>query len=156
MDDQRPGFMFLEWCPETFDLANYGQEYHLNCNFAQTRSFWIVFLWHLHCCCCSAQLCPTLYDPMDCSTPGFRVLNPLPEFAQTHVHWVGDGIQPSHPLTPPSPVALSLSQHQSLFKWVSSSYQVVKILELQLQHQSFRWIFKLFLFAINWFDIHAV
>ena len=92
MDDQRPGFMFLEWCPETFDLANYGQEYHLNCNFAQTRSFWVVFLWHLHCCCCSAQLCPTLYDPMDCSTPGFPVHYQLPEPTQTcPLHWL------SHP-----------------------------------------------------------
>ena len=55
--------MFLEWCLGTFDLANYGQEHHLNCNFAQTRSFLVVFLWHLHCCSCSAQLCPTLCDP---------------------------------------------------------------------------------------------
>ena len=63
----------------------------------------------------------------------------LPECTQTHVHWVGDAIQPSHPLSPPSPPALNLSQHQGLFKWVSSSHQVAKGLEFQLQHQSFQW-----------------
>ena len=61
---------------------------------------------------------------------------------QTHVHWVGDAIQASHPPPSPSPPALSLSQHQSLFQWVSSSQQVAKVLELQLQHQSFQWIFR--------------
>ena len=76
---------------------------------------------------------------MDCSMPGFPVLYYLPEFAQTHVHRVGDVIQPSHPLSPPSP-AFNLSQHQDVFQWVSSSHQVVKVLELQLQHQSFQWI----------------
>ena len=63
----------------------------------------------------------------------------LPEFTQTHIHWVGDAIQPSHPLS--SPPAFNLSQHQSLFQWVNSSHQVTKVLELQLQHQSFQWIF---------------
>ena len=68
------------------------------------------------CCCCSvAKSCLTLCDPMDCSTPGFPVLHYLPEFTQTHVHWVGDAIQPSHPLLLPSP-ALNLSQHQGLFQ----------------------------------------
>ena len=84
---------------------------------------------------------PTLCDPVDCSTPGFPALHHLLEFTQTHVHWVGDAIQPSHPLSPPS-LAFNLSQHQSAFQWVSSSYQVAKVLELQLQHQSFQWIFK--------------
>ena len=94
------------------------------------------------CCCCSvAELCLTLSDPMDCSMPGFPVLHYLPEFAQTHVHWVSDAIQPSHPLSSPSP-AFSLSQHQGLFQWVSFSHQVAKGLELQLQHQSFQWIFR--------------
>ena len=65
--------------------------------------------------------------------------SPTPEFTQTHVHWVGDAIQPSHPLSSPSPPALNLSQHQGLFKWLSSSHQVAKVLELQLQHQSFQW-----------------
>ena len=63
----------------------------------------------------------------------------LPESAQTHVHWVGDAIQPSHPLLSPSPPALNLSQHQGLFQWVSSSHEVAKVLEFQLQHQSFQW-----------------
>ena len=66
----------------------------------------------------------------------------LPEFAQTHIHWVGDAIQPSYPLSPPSPFALNLSQHQGLFQWVISSHQVAKVLELQLQHQFFQWIFR--------------
>ena len=81
-------------------------------------------------------------DPMDCSTPGFPVHHQLPELAQTHVHWVGDAIQPSHPLSSPSPPALNPSQHQGLFKWVSSSHEVAKVLEFQLQHQSFQWIFR--------------
>ena len=79
-----------------------------------------------------AQSCPTLCDPMNCSTPGLPVHHWLPEFTQTHVHWVGDAIQPSHPLSSPSPPALNLSQHQGLFKWVSSSHQVAKVLEFQL------------------------
>ena len=87
----------------------------------------------------AAQLCPTLCDPMNRSTPGFPVHHQLPEFTQTHVHWVGDAIQPSHPLSSPSPPAFNLSQHQGLFKWVSSSHEVAKALEFQLQHQSFQW-----------------
>ena len=67
---------------------------------------------------------------------------PFLEFTQTHVHWVGDAIQPSHPLLSPSPPVLNLSQHQGLFQWVSSSHQVAKLLELQLQHQFFQWIFR--------------
>ena len=88
------------------------------------------------------QSCLTLCDPMDCSTPGLPVHHQLPEFTQTHVHWVGDAIQLSHPLLSPSPPAFNLSQHQGLFKWVSSSHQVAKILEFQLQHQSFQWTFR--------------
>ena len=83
-----------------------------------------------------SQSCPILCDPMDCSIPGFSVHHQLPELAQIHVYWVGDAIKPSHPLSSPSPV-FNLSQHQGLFKWISSSHQVVKVLELQLQHQSF-------------------
>ena len=86
-----------------------------------------------------AQLCLTLCDLMDCSTPGLPVHHQLPESIQTHVHWVGDAIQPSHPLSSPSPPALNLSQHHGLFKWVSSSHKVAKVLEFQLQHQSFQW-----------------
>ena len=79
---------------------------------------------------------------MDCSTPGFPALQWLLEFAHTHVHWVGDAIWPSHPLLPSSPLAFNHSQHQGLFQWVSSSCQVAKALDLQLQHQSFQWIFR--------------
>ena len=89
-----------------------------------------------------AQLCLTLCDPMDCSTPGLPVHHQLPEFTQIPVHWVSDAIQPSHPLLSHSPLAFSLSQHQGLFQWVSSSHQEAKILELQLHHQSFQWIFR--------------
>ena len=89
-----------------------------------------------------AQSCPTLCDPMNHSTPGLPVHHQLLEFTPTHVHWVGDAIQPSHPLSSPSPPALNLSQHQGLFHWVSSSHQVAKVLELQLQHQSFQWTFR--------------
>ena len=86
-----------------------------------------------------AQSCPSLCDPMDCSMPGIPVHHQLPEFTQTHVHRVGDAIQPSHPLSSPSPPAFNLSQHQGLFQWVSSSHQVAKVLEFQLQDQSFQW-----------------
>ena len=82
-----------------------------------------------------------LCDCMDFSMPGFPVHHKLLELAQTHVCRVGDAIQPSHPLLSPSPLAFSLSQHQGLFQWVSFSHQVAKVLELQLQHQSFQWIF---------------
>ena len=74
---------------------------------------------------------------MDCSTPGFPVHHQLPELAQTHLHRVSDAIQPSHPLSSPSPPAFNLFQHQGLFQWVSSSDRVAKLLEFQLQHQSF-------------------
>ena len=87
-----------------------------------------------------AQSGTTLCDPMDCSTPGFPVHHQLPEFTQTHVHQVGYAIQPSHPLSSPSPPAFNLSQHQGLFKWVRSLHQVAKVLEFKLQHQSFQWI----------------
>ena len=82
-----------------------------------------------------AQSCPTLCDQMNCSTPGLPVHHQLPESTQTHVHRVSDAIQPSHPLSSPSPTAPNLSQHQGLFKWVSSPHQVTKVLEFQLQHQ---------------------
>ena len=86
-----------------------------------------------------AQLCPTLCNPMDCSMPGLPVHHQLLEFTQTHVHWVSDAIQPSHPLSSPSPPAPNPSQHQGLFQWVSSSHEMAKVLEFQLQHQSFQW-----------------
>ena len=80
------------------------------------KSCFDLFFKNLSCCCLLIQLCPTLCDPMDCSMPGVPVLPCLPEFAQIHVHYVGDAIQPSHPLSPHSLLALSLSQHQSLFQ----------------------------------------
>ena len=85
------------------------------------------------------QLCPTLCNPMNRSMPGLPVQHQLPESTQTHFHWVSDAIQPSHPLSSPSPPTLNLSQHQGLFQWVSSSYQVAKVLEFQLPNQSFQW-----------------
>ena len=93
------------------------------------------------CGCSVTKLCPILWDPMNTNVPRFTILHYLPEFAQTHVHQVSDAIQLSHPLSPPSPLALSSSQHQDLFQWVGSSHQVAKVLELQLQHQFFQWIF---------------
>ena len=81
-----------------------------------------------------AQSCPTLCDPMNRSTPGLPVHHQVLESTQTHVHCVGDAIQPSHPLSSPSPPALNLSQHQGLLKWVSSLHQVAKALEFQLQN----------------------
>ena len=89
-----------------------------------------------------AQPCLTLCNLMDCSTPSFPVYHQLPEFTQTHVHWFGDAIQPSHPLLSPSPPTFNLSRHQSLFKWVTSLHHMAKGLEFQLQHQSFQWIFR--------------
>ena len=86
-----------------------------------------------------AQSCPTLCDPMNHSTPGLPVHHQLPGFTQTHVHLVGDAIQPSHPLSSPSPPAPNPSQRQSLFQWVNSSHEVAKVLEFQLQHESFQW-----------------
>ena len=85
-----------------------------------------------------AQLCLTLCSSMDCSVPGFLVPHRLLRFAQVHVHRISDAIHPSHPLTPSFSSALSLSQHQGLFQWVSCSHQMNKILELQLQRQSFQ------------------
>ena len=85
-----------------------------------------------------AQSCPTLCDPINRSTPGLPVHHQLPEFTQIHIHWVSDAIQPSHPLSSPSPPAPNPSQRQSLFQWVNSSHDVAKVLEFQLQHHSFQ------------------
>ena len=92
---------------------------------------------------------------MDCSVPGLLVHHQLPEFTQTHVHWVGDVIQPSHPLSSSSP-AFNLSQHQGLFKWVRSSHQVAKLLEFQLQHQSFNEYLGLLSFWMDWLELLEV
>ena len=93
---------------------------------------WIILTFYCSCYCSVTKSCPTLCTPMDCSTPGVPVLHCLPEFAQTHVHWVSDAIQPSNPLSSPSPLTFNLSQHQGLFQGVSSSHQVAKVLELPL------------------------
>ena len=90
----------------------------------------------------SHSVVSTLCDPMNCSTPGLPVHHQLLEFTQTHIHRVGDAIQPSHPLSSPSPPAFNLAQYQGLFQLVGSSHQVAKGLEFQLQHQSFQWIFR--------------
>ena len=84
-----------------------------------------------------------LCDPMNCSTPGFPVHHLFLELAQTYVHWVSEAIQSSHSLSSPSLPAFNLCQHQGLLQWVSSSYPVAKLLEFQLQHQSFQWIFRI-------------
>ena len=90
---------------------------------------------------------------MDCSTPGFPVLHYLPEFAQIHVHWVGQAIQPSHPLLPASPPPINTSQYEGLLQWVSSSHQGVKVLELQHPSNEYSGFIS---FRIDWFDILAV
>ena len=105
--------------------------------YVYTMEYYLAIKWdeivpfaEKHCCFCSVvQSCLTLCDPMDYSMPGFPVLHCLPEFAQTHVYWVNDAVQPSLPLWASSPPALSFSQYQGLFQWVSSSYQVAKELE---------------------------
>ena len=99
-----------------------------------------------------AQSCPTLWDPMNCTIPGLPVHHQLPEFTQTPVHWVGDAIQPSHPLSSPSPPAPNPSQHQGLFQWVNSLHDVAKVLEFQPQHQSFQWT----PIRMDWLDLLAV
>ena len=90
----------------------------------------------------AAQSRPTLCNPMDCSMPGLHVHHQLPEFPQTHAHWVCDAIQPSHPLSSPSPPTFNLSHHHGLLKWVRSSHQVARVSEFLLQHQSFQWILR--------------
>ena len=103
-----------------------------------------------------AQSCLTLCHPMDCSMSGLPVHHQLSELAQTHIHWVYDATQPSHPLLSPFPPALNLVQCQGLYQWVSSSNQVANVLEFQLQHQSFNEYSGLISFRMNWFHLLAV
>ena len=119
------------------DWRKNGKEVYSNRNFYSQRSNEDVS--NICYCCSVTKSCPTLYDCVDCSIPGFPVIHYLPEFVLTHVHWVGDAIQPSHPLPPPSPLALNLSQHLGLFQWVGSSKQVAKVLELQHPMNSQGW-----------------
>ena len=121
-------------CPPTGDLSDSGIKPVSLTSPALAGIFFVVVQ------SLSQKIKICLCDPKDCNTPGFPVLHYLPEFAQTHVHWVDDAIQPSHPLLPTSP-ALNLSQNQGLFQWVGSSHQIAKVLELQ--HQSFQWIFRI-------------
>ena len=111
-------------------------------------------------CSCSfslvAQLCPTLWDPMECSTLGFPVQHQVPELAQTHVHWVGDAIQRSHPLSSPSSPALNLFQHQGLFQWVGSSHQVPKYWSFSFSISPSNAYSGLISFRIDWFDLLTV
>ena len=102
---------------------------------------------YIFCCLVVTKLYLTLWEFMDCSMLDYPVLHYLPELAQTHVHWVSDAIQPSHPPSPVSLLALNLLQHQGLFQWAGSPHQVAKVLELQLQ--SFQWIFH----WIFWFPL---
>ena len=124
----------LHWRADSFTTVPPGMP-------QQTGNVIQIWTWAEHSVQFSSvtQSCPTLRDPMNRSTPGLPVHHQLPEPTQTHVHWVGDAIQTSHPLSSPSLPALNLSQHQSLFKWVSSSHHVAKVMEFQLQHQSFQW-----------------
>ena len=117
------------------------REYFLNGQIFSPR-IWDLFLCTSVQSSSVAQSCMTLCDPMNHSTPGLPVHHQLLEFTQTHVHRVSDAIQPSHPLSSPSPPDPNPSQHQSLFQWVNSSHEVAKVLEFQLQHQSFQWIFR--------------
>ena len=103
-----------------------------------------------------AQLYPTLCKPLDCSTPGFTVLHYLPELAQSHVHWVGDAIQQSRPLSSPFPPGFNLSHLQGLFWWVGSLHQMSRVLELQFQHQSLSEYLVLISFRMDWLDLLAV
>ena len=104
-----------------------------------TTRLWSMKGSFIHCCyCLVAKSYVTLSNPMGCRTPGSPIFHYLLEFSHTHVRWVGDATQPSHPLLPPS-LALNLSQYQGFVQW-GSSHQLTKVLELQLQHQSFQWM----------------
>ena len=102
------------------------------------------------------QSCPTLCNPMNQSMPGHPVHHQLPEVTQTHVHRVGDAIQPSHPLSSPSPPTFNLSQHQGPFKWVSSSHQVAKYWDFCFSISPSSEYSGLISFRIGWFDLLAV
>ena len=148
------GSPMLVWLIDTFVLTHW----HLQSRQSHLLRFWLEMETFTRCKISSsqegslkdhhipryqfsslAQSCLTLCKPMNRSTRGLPVHHQLLESTQTHVHWVSDAIQPSHPLSSPSSPALSLSQHQGLFQWVSSSHQVAKVLEFQLQHKSLQW-----------------
>ena len=163
----------MGWPQILFEFSYRIVRKHSNKLFGQTTlgfSVWNIFILVICQCHCdrhvfciwsfpitfsSVQSCPTFCNPMDCSTPGLPVHRQLLEFTQTHVCWVGDTIQPSHPLLSPSPPTFNLSQHQGLFKWVSSLHQVAKVLEFQLQHRSFQYS-GLISFRMDWLNLLAV
>ena len=146
MDCSMPGFPVLHHLPELAQthvhwIGDAIQPSHplssaspLAFNLSQHQSFLMSWLLELLSVQFSSvtQSCPPLCDPMNHSMPGFAVHHQLLEYAQAHVHRAGDAIQPSHPLSPASPPAFNLSQHQGLFKWANSSYQMAKVLEFQL------------------------
>ena len=119
-----------------------------------------AFLWDSHtyvaCCCSVAKSCSALCDPMDCSVLGSPCLHYLPEFAQIHVQWVSDAIQPSHSLLSPSPPSFNLSQYQGLFIWVSSSHQVAKYWSFSFSICSTNECSGLISFRMDWLDLFAV
>ena len=118
--------MWWKWWPVTSETLSNKMEFSFLCFLSGHLLFSSVQFTSV------AQSCLTLCDPMNCSTPGLPVHHQFPEFTQTHVHWVGDAIQPSHPLSSPSPPAPNPSQHQRLFQWVNSSHEMAKVLEFQL------------------------
>ena len=128
------GRFFTFWAPREVLIGNPGKYTHI---FVMAYSVQFSSV---------AQPCLPLCQLMDCSMPGFPVHHQLPGLNQTRICHIGDAIQPSHPLLSPSPPTLNLSQHQGLFKWVSSSHQVAKVLEFQIQYQSFQGIFRTDLF----------
>ena len=129
----------IPWTRNLAGYSPYGCRVRHNWSDFECTHSWCIILYKFSSV---AQLFQTLCDPMDCSMPGLPVLYYVPEFAQTHVHWINDAIQPSYPWSSISTPAFSLSQHQGLFQWIDSSHQVAKVLELQFQNQSFQWIFR--------------
>ena len=118
------------------EIVSVCQSINCMCLYTHVMYMWdmCIFVWSILSVQFSSvsQSCPTLSDPMNCSIPCLPVHHQLPEFTQTHVHRVSDAIQPSHPLSSPSPPAPNPSQHQSLFQCVNSSHEVAKVLEFQL------------------------
>ena len=143
-------FLTLERHLMCLEQTLYKKHEHFFCLFCFTNGYFAFFNFYFlsfledNCCCCCSitQSCPTFCYPMDCTMPSFSVLHHLSEISQTHIHWERNAIQPPHPLSSPSLPALSLFQHQGLFQWGGSLHQVAKVLELQLQHKFFQWIFR--------------
>ena len=143
-------FFGCAWCRSDINFHSLHKRYFIVLEKSSLKHLWNKNSWESSSCCCilvssvqfSSQSYPTLCNPIDCSTPVFPVHQQLPGLAQTHVHQVDDASQSSHPLSSPSPPANNLSHHQNLFKGVSSSHQVAKVFKLQLQHQSFQWVFR--------------